>query len=48
MMEREMETVGDLLHEVLAGGGNNDIAESVRAKAARLCGPFPLYPLLQR
>jgi len=48
MKEREMETVGDLLHEVLSGAGNSDVAASVRAKVAGLCGPFPLYPLLQR
>ena len=48
MKEREMETVADLLHEVLSGAGNNNVAESVRAKVARLCAPFPLYPLLQR
>ncbi len=48
MKEPEMETVGDLLHEVLSGAGNKDVAASVRAKVARLCGPFPLYSLLQR
>ena len=48
MKEREMEAVGDLLNEVLAGIGNKDVAAAVRTKVAALCAPFPLYPELQR
>ena len=47
MKEREMETVGDLLDEVLAGMGKKEVAAAVRAKVAQLCTPFPLYPELQ-
>jgi glycine hydroxymethyltransferase len=43
MNEREMETVADLLNEVLTQIGKNTVAETVRTKVARLCAPFPLY-----
>ena len=47
MKEREMETVADLIHAVLAEIGKKEVAAAVRSSVARLCEPFPLYPELQ-
>lgn len=47
MTEREMETVGDLINEVLSHTGNKTVEESVMGKVAALCSRFPLYPGLQ-
>jgi glycine hydroxymethyltransferase len=47
MAEREMETVGDLINEVLSNAGNTSVEKSVTAKVAALCSRFPLYPGLQ-
>jgi glycine hydroxymethyltransferase len=47
MKEPEMETVADLLDEVLSTRGKKDVAAAVRAKVEQLCNPFPLYPELQ-
>jgi glycine hydroxymethyltransferase len=47
MTEREMETVGDLINEVLSNMGKKAVQESVTAKVAALCSRFPLYPGLQ-
>ncbi|HUI10318.1 MAG TPA: serine hydroxymethyltransferase [Bacteroidota bacterium] len=43
----EMETVGDLLHEVLSQMGKPGVGPAVRANVARLCAGFPLYPELR-
>ncbi len=47
MTEREMETVGDLINEVLSNMGKKPVQESVTSKVAALCSGFPLYPGLQ-
>ena len=47
MKEAQMETVADLLHEVLSQMGAPGVAASVRAKIATLCAGFPLYPELR-
>jgi len=47
MKEREMETVADLMNEVLTETGNKGVAAAVRSKVVRLCEPFPLYPELR-
>ena len=47
MKESEMETVGDLLHEVLSQMGKPGVAAAVRARVAQLCAGFPLYPELR-
>jgi len=47
MKEPAMETVGDLIHEVLSQTGKPDVAAAVRAKVAALCAGFPLYPELR-
>jgi glycine hydroxymethyltransferase len=46
MKEREMETVADLVHEVLSEIGKKEVAAAVRSKVVQLCEPFPLYPEL--
>jgi glycine hydroxymethyltransferase len=43
MKEPEMETVGDLIHEVLSQMGKPDVAKNVAAKVKELCLRFPLY-----
>lgn len=43
MKEREMETVADLVNEVLTGKDRTAVAAAVRSKIAQLCAPFPLY-----
>ena len=47
MTERDMETVGDLINEVLSHTGSRTVEESVTAKVAALCSRFPLYTGLQ-
>ena len=47
MKEGEMETVADLVNEVLTEIENKEVASAVRARVAQLCKPFPLYPELQ-
>ena len=43
MKEPEMETVGDLIHEVLSQMGKPDVAPHVASKVKELCLRFPLY-----
>jgi len=43
MKEPEMETVGDLIHEVLSQMGKPDVARNVASKIKELCLRFPLY-----
>jgi glycine hydroxymethyltransferase len=47
MKEGEMETVADLVNEVLTEIDNKEVASAVRSRVAQLCKPFPLYPELQ-
>ena len=47
MKEREMETVAELLNEVLTEIRKKEVAAAVRSKVAQLCEPFPLYSELQ-
>jgi glycine hydroxymethyltransferase len=44
MKEREMETVADLVNDVLTATDRKAIAAPVRSKIAQLVAPFPLYP----
>ena len=44
MKEREMETVADLVNEVLTAKDRTAVEAVVRTKVAQLCAPFPLYP----
>ena len=43
MKEAEMETVGDLIHEVITNIGSADVHRSVTRKVESLCSRFPLY-----
>ena len=43
MGEAEMDTVGDLMAEVLAAAEDEAVAASVRARVEELAGRFPLY-----
>lgn len=42
MGEAEMQTVGELILEVLAGAGRQEVIESVRERVTQLCERFPL------
>jgi glycine hydroxymethyltransferase len=42
MGEAEMRTVGELILEVLAGAGRQEVIESVRERVTQLCERFPL------
>ncbi len=44
MKETEMNTVGELIHEVLSHPGNGEIEKTVAHKVETLCLRFPLYP----
>ena len=47
MKEREMETVGELMDEVLRNMGKTDVYQRVERKVKDLCGGFPLYNQLR-
>ena len=47
MKEADMETAGDLIHEVLCNMGNAKTYASVAAKVETLCRRYPLYAELQ-
>ncbi|MBM3288105.1 MAG: serine hydroxymethyltransferase [Candidatus Eisenbacteria bacterium] len=46
MKEPEMDLIGAMIAEVLAGGGDEETARKVRARAIDLAAAFPLYPEL--
>jgi glycine hydroxymethyltransferase len=43
MKEKEMDIVGDFIHEVLGNIGKTDVYRSVEGKIKELCLKFPLY-----
>jgi glycine/serine hydroxymethyltransferase len=43
MKEREMEYIGDLIHEVVTNTGKEAVYRSVAQKVKQLCAMFPLY-----
>ncbi len=47
MKEAEMDSIGDLINEVLTHVGNKAVYQSVARKVEELCTRFPLYPELQ-
>jgi glycine hydroxymethyltransferase len=47
MKEKEMETVADLIDEVLMNLGKQEVYRKVEQKVKALCSGFPLYPELQ-
>ena len=47
MKEPEMAQIGEMINEVLANIGNQEISAEVTRKIEQLCSRFPLYPELQ-
>jgi glycine/serine hydroxymethyltransferase len=43
MRETDMETIGDLIQEVISNIGNAEIYRGVARKVETLCSRFPLY-----
>jgi len=43
MGEGEMDSIGDLIDEVLSAPEDGGVAEGVRGRVGELCGQFPLY-----
>lgn len=47
MKERDMEYIGDLIHEVITHIGKHEVYTSVARRVEELCSRFPLYPGLR-